>query len=65
MVHALAQSHHGERGFHMLLSLLAGETGEKKRQLDIFKRGEHRDQIVELEYKADMSRAPISKLGFG
>jgi hypothetical protein len=35
---------------------------EQQRQLDVLERGEHRDQVVELEDEADRARAPLREL---
>lgn len=43
----------------MLHPLLLFERGEFQRQLDIFNRGEHRDQVETLEHEADVDVAPM------
>ena len=42
----------------MLSPLLLREVSQQQRQLDVLGRGQHREQIVELENEADMGRPP-------
>ncbi len=49
----------------MLPADLAGQIGEQQGQFDVFKGGEHRDQLVELEDEADVVGPPVGQLGLG
>lgn len=54
----LRQPDHRQRRGHMLLALAARERREQQRQLDVPLGGQDRQQIIELEDKTDMPRAP-------
>ena len=36
-----------------------------KRQFDVLKRGQHRDEVVHLEDETDVARAPVGQLAAG
>ena len=48
-----------------LAPLVLAELGEQQRQLDVLARGEHRDQVEELEHEADVLGAEARELVLG
>ena len=52
-----------KRGGHVLLALAGRQIGQQQRQFDVFERGQHRHQVVELEDEADVARAPRGEIG--
>ena len=62
---AVAEADDVERGHHVLAALLLREVREQQRQLDVLERGEHRNQVVELEDEADVPRAPRGERALG
>src|SRR5437867_889605 len=62
VVHAIGEPDQLEREQGALAALLAAHAHEQQRQLDVLERGQHRDQVVELEDEADVARAPHREL---
>src|SRR6266513_2265337 len=51
-----------EHRFDVLLPLGLGERRQQQRQLDVLERGEHRQQVIELEHEPDVGGAPAGRL---
>ena len=61
-MHPVAEANDAQGGLHALLPLIAAETREQQRQLHVFKRRQHRDEIEGLKNKADVLIPPVGKL---
>src|SRR5262245_26608303 len=57
----IVKTDQGERDLGMLTSLGRREIGEQQRQLHVALRGQHWEEIVELEHEADVGRAPLGE----
>ena len=53
VVEAVAEPDDPQRRLAALAPLVAAVVGDQERDLDVLERGEHRDQVVELEDEAD------------
>src|SRR6185369_5084843 len=62
MMHTIAKTNERHCEFDMLATLRLGKLGQQQRQLDVLKRREHRNEVVHLEDKADVTRAPGCEL---
>ena len=49
----------------MLDPFLPNQPGQEQGQLDVLQRGQHGDQVVELEDETDVARSPGRELGLG
>src|SRR6185437_7884246 len=58
---AIGEAHELERDARMTAALGRGQLGEQQRQLHVLRGREHRQQVVELEYEADVRGPPASK----
>src|SRR5205814_6058268 len=55
---AIAEGDDAERRYHVIAALRLREIRQEQRQLHVLERGEHRDEVVQLEDEADVARAP-------
>ena len=62
VVHPLAEPDDRERDRDALLPVGLAELGQQQRQLDVARRGQHRQQVVQLEDEADVPRPPRRQL---
>ena len=62
VLHAVCQSDQPKRCLHMIAPVAAGQRGQQQWQLNIFKSGQHRYQVVKLEDESDMGGTPASQL---
>src|SRR6266545_622509 len=65
VVHPVGQIYYAQHRLHMLAPLSAGESGQHQRQLHVLECGQYRQEIVELEDKADVGGPPLGKLSLG
>ena len=59
---ALCQPDNLQGKLSTLAAFAATEVGQQQRQLDVLACGQYRQQVVELEDKADVRRAPVRQL---
>ena len=59
---AIAQADQFQSGFGVLHTLFLVELGQLQRQLDIFERGQNRDQVERLKNEANVVVAPVRNL---
>src|SRR5262245_41969239 len=58
----LPEADDAERVLGAFDPLLAAHLDQQQRQLDVLERGQHRDQVIELEDVADVARAPAGEI---
>src|SRR5580765_3404785 len=63
VLRAVGETDQAQRSGHVLASLAAGERSQGERELHVLERGQHRHQVVELEYEADRGGAPVGEVG--
>src|SRR5689334_3580506 len=59
VVEPVAEAHQLEGELGALPALLAAHAHQQQGKLDVLQRGQHRDQVVELEDETDVARAPL------
>src|ERR1700674_2269341 len=62
MVHAVGEPDHAQCRLDMFTPLHLVQWGQQEGQFDVFKRRQHRDQVVELKDEPDMARTPSRQL---
>ena len=63
VVLAPVQADDSQGGHDVFAPPAPGEMGQEERQLDVFQRGQHRDQVISLEDEADIVGPPAGDLG--
>ena len=64
MPRAIGQDHQFQRGQHPLPALVASESGQQKRQFDVFVRGQYGNQVEGFKNKADVLVPPVREFLF-
>jgi len=64
MLHAVGEADHFQRGGNEATTFFCAELGEQKREFNVLKCGEHRDEIEGLKNEADVLITPIGQFGF-
>jgi len=65
MMRAVFQTNDAKRRHGAVAALPGAEPGQQQRQLDVAERGQHRDEVVELEDEADVAAAPARQRALG
>src|SRR5262249_5574607 len=64
VMHAIAEPDYTKRGLNASSAVRLGHPEQEQRQFDVFESRQNRDEMIELEDKADVLAAPTRKRPF-